>query len=101
MCGRETFEMLVSSSSMNVAIVTTSAIAHGLCAGLSEGAWSGAAATCAFVRLAPNAAIPWVPPTFRDAADAQGPARGRTRFAPAGAARLLRSCRLRFRRAEG
>ena len=32
MCGSETFEMLVSSSSMNVAIVTTSAIAHGLCA---------------------------------------------------------------------
>ena len=34
MCGSETFAMLVSSSSMNVAIVTVSAIAHGLCAGL-------------------------------------------------------------------
>ena len=30
MCGRETFAMLVSSTSMNVAIVTTSAIAQGL-----------------------------------------------------------------------
>jgi hypothetical protein len=31
MCGSETFAMLVSSTSMNVAIVTTSAMAHGLC----------------------------------------------------------------------
>jgi hypothetical protein len=31
MCGKETFAMLVSSTSMNVAIVTTSAITHGFC----------------------------------------------------------------------
>ena len=30
MCGSETLAMLVSSTSMNVAMVTTSAIAHGL-----------------------------------------------------------------------
>src|ERR1700722_8011614 len=30
MCGSETFAMLVSSTSMNVAIVTTRAMAHGL-----------------------------------------------------------------------
>src|SRR6185437_2067103 len=35
MCGSETFEMLVSSNSMNVAIVTVSAMAHGLCLGLA------------------------------------------------------------------
>ena len=31
MCGKETLAMLVSSTSMNVAIVTTSAITQGLC----------------------------------------------------------------------
>ena len=30
MCGSDTLAMLVSSTSMNVAIVTTSAMAHGL-----------------------------------------------------------------------
>src|SRR5580704_19542931 len=96
MCGSETFEMLVSSSSMNVAIVTTSAIAHGLCADLLAGA-----SAVEIIRGAAIAAILWAPLTCRDAADDRDPVLGRTQFAPAGAAPPSRSCRSRFRPAAG
>src|SRR5580765_4612004 len=42
MCGSDTLAMLVSSSSMKVAIVTVMAISHGLIAGF---AWAGASAS--------------------------------------------------------
>src|SRR5271170_4638890 len=64
MCGRDTFAMLVSSTSMNVAIVTTSAIAHGLwppvqpVAKYAGRSWGGSVA--AVIR-----ALPWAPRTSR------------------------------------
>src|ERR1700722_14443028 len=101
MCGRETFEMLVSSNSMKVAIVTVSAIAQGLYAGLGEGSWSDAGATRAATRDALNAAISWAPPTFRDATDAPDPGRGRSRFAAADVGPPSRSCRWHSRPEAG
>src|SRR5271163_1388672 len=99
MWGSETFEMLVSSNSMNVAIVTVSAIAHSLCLTCAPGAPAGGGGAAIADEIA--AAILLAPLTFRDAADAQDPGRGRTRSEPAGVAPPLRSSRLHSRRAGG
>src|SRR5689334_16260291 len=45
MCGSDTFATLVSSTSMNVAIVTTMATVHGLCRGRHGGCASAARAS--------------------------------------------------------
>src|SRR5487761_1909855 len=48
MCGSATLAMLVSSTSMNVASVTVSAMTHGLCFG-AHGAATGRAAGCSSI----------------------------------------------------
>src|SRR5580698_9778670 len=93
MCRRETLEMLVSSSSMNVAIVTVRAMAHNLRAAIFAGA--AAISVLPADRCSASAAILWARPTFPDASDALDPGPGRTRFAPAGAAPPSRSFRWR------
>src|SRR5580700_11236209 len=66
-CGSATLAMLVSSTSMNVAMVTTSAIAHGLCfARQISGGAGGAVNTEEFELFVVG---PTAPPTYRDAAD--------------------------------
>src|SRR5580698_314705 len=101
MCGKDTFEMLVSSSSMNVAIVTVSAIAHGLCAGGATGLCVGGDSPPDTLRGGVTAAIPKAPPTFQDAADAQDPAPVRAGSSLATAVLLLRSCRSHSQTATG
>src|SRR5580704_5022302 len=101
MCGSETFEMLVSSSSMNVAIVTVSAIAHRLCAGTPAPCDSPCELGGAAVRDEISAAIPLARPTFQDADGGQGPGRTRVRFVPAAAALPLHSCPWRFPQEAG
>src|SRR5258708_2658034 len=99
MCGSETLEMLVSSNSMKVAIVTVSAIAHRLRAGSALGAAEASALNA--VRAGAIAAIRSAPLTFPDATGDSGPARDRTEFEPGAAAPLSRNSRSRSRQAVG
>src|SRR5579862_7604814 len=77
MCGRETLAMLVSSTSMNVASVTVSAINHGLMSGGTYTCLAGSVAAASLI-----AARPWAPPTFLSAAGDLDSARDRARFSP-------------------
>src|SRR5260370_22016828 len=99
MCGSETLEMLVSSNSMNVAIVTVSAIAHRLRAGSALGA--GEASALNAVRAGAIAAIQSAPLPFPDATGDLGPAHDRTEFGPGAAAPPSRNSRSRSRQAVG
>jgi hypothetical protein len=53
MCGRETLAMLVSNTSMNVAMVTTSAMIHAFTAGLVEAGMAGAAMAVSLIAPGP------------------------------------------------
>src|ERR1700732_3279631 len=101
MCGRGTFEILVSSSSMNVAIVTVSAIAHGLYPCVAKGSWAGNDSRLDALCLAVSAAIPLARLTFRDATDGPGLPLAQRGFSQAAAAQPLRNCLSHSLEAEG
>src|SRR5262249_55944599 len=99
MCGSETLEMLVSSSSMNVAIVTVSAIAHRLRVGSALGAAETFGPTAALAGV--TGAILMARLTFPDAASDRDLARAQRGSSRGGAAPPLRSCQSRSQGAEG
>src|SRR5262249_3004557 len=90
--------MLVSSSSINVAIVTVNAIAQGLWLTCTEpAAGIGLAVICDFVTAALTSARLTIP----ESTDGGDPALGRIGFSQAAAAPLSRSFRSRSQREAG
>src|SRR5882724_910761 len=77
MCGSATLATLVSNTSMNVAIVTTSAMSHGLC-GCCHNASFWLVGAASFISLLPSA-----PPRLPGAERSWNPGFHQKRFLPA------------------